>query len=289
MLYKADKLAVGGFFLRGLSQAWGRGNAMPNMRPKRYNLLPIGRAVNIVHTTELEETIADLAKRYEDYLDAIKRPAQGVLQLVFKSIEGAEEAITHGIKCCGYTLDAKMSETRKPIWVTTTGLPMEESYGKSINMILSRYGVIAKETRKKMWRGTRLWTTEWETLIFMKGDLPSHCDFGECRAYFRYKGMEQKCFVCGSTSHKISDCHWKKTGEDSIYFNGVLGQNWDKNTKSEEEKVSENAEEDTNCHTNVNEKHNAQKQDNFQNEIDKEISNADSRSWDEQVLAESYE
>ena len=82
-----------------------------------------------------------------------------------------------GVQCLGQTLEGKLAEKCKPTWVTTTGLPMDDSYGTVINGVLDRYGTIVKTTRKKLWRGTKLWTTEWETLLFLKfplrGGLPT--------------------------------------------------------------------------------------------------------------------
>ena len=185
--------------------AWA-GGAMPWVRPIRHSLVPPGRSVSINYDSEIEETIADLAKTYEPLLEAIKRPGSGILQLVFKNEVHAQNAILSGIKCMGCTLQAKMSEECKPTWITTSGLSMADSHGKVINNILCRYGIIVKETRKKVWKGTKIWTTEWETLMFLKDELPRSVDIQGEKAYFRHRNMTKQCYKCGSLEHLARDC-----------------------------------------------------------------------------------
>ena len=135
------------------------------------------------------------------------------LHCIFKKEEGAINSVQHGINCLGYNLEAKLTEEYSPLWVTTSGLPMDDKYQQILNGFFSRFGTIVKDTRKKLWRGTSIWNTEWETLIFLKEELPTHIDIGANRAYLRWKGMIKIGFKCQSTAHIAKDCDADKKAE----------------------------------------------------------------------------
>ena len=49
------------------------------------------------------------------------------------------------------TWEAKLTEECRPLWVTTSGLPMDDKYQQTLNGFFSRFGTIVKDTRKKLW------------------------------------------------------------------------------------------------------------------------------------------
>lgn len=147
-------------------------------------------------------------------LSMYKDPRENCVYIKFKSEEHLKAALVRLPSAMDFDYSVNGS-TRVTFSAASTvfryvrifNLPPEIE-DREISSVLSKYGVIQRMVREKYGAetGFPIWTSVRGVHMEIKSDIPATIHVRNFQARVFYEGLQNKCFLCGSTEHKKADC-----------------------------------------------------------------------------------
>ena len=147
-------------------------------------------------------------------LSMYKDPRENCLFIKFKTEEHLKAALLRLPSAMDFDY-SKYESTRVTFSAASTvfryvrifNLPPEID-DREISSVLSKYGVIQRMVREKYGAetGFPIWTSVRGVHMEIKSDIPATLHVRNFQARVFYEGLQNKCFLCGSTEHRKVNC-----------------------------------------------------------------------------------